>query len=107
MKYIIERSSDWFPETAPIPGAVISDIHEYIRVKKGYENQGGFRKITNWEDDGNGIVRGYRPEPSSVWIAEIEDLHGLVLKTGHSIILKKPDNAEGLWRIEIYDSYRE
>ena len=77
MKYIITRSSAWGEK--PIESATPAQVHLY----------------------------SYRyTSISDVWVAEVDDLHEFVRIYGE-IILKEPDNEEGLWTIEIYDDYRE
>lgn len=34
MKYIIEKSSDWRPETLPVEGAVQEEIHRILKIRK-------------------------------------------------------------------------
>jgi hypothetical protein len=108
MKYIIERSSDRYEK--PVSSAVEMEVHFYSwRVPK-------FRYNPYWPDfeknhrdiivENDGRYRGTSKLPEKVWVAEIEDLHNFVAEYGDTILFR-PNNEEGLWRVEIYDSYRE
>lgn len=109
MKYIIKRSSDSFEK--PIENAHVEEVHFFDRRIKDIEN-----RPSVWENfkkrnhdihlDKNGNWCGTNNAPEEVWVTEVEDLHKFVEEYG-TIILMEPDNAEGLWTIEIYDSYRE
>jgi hypothetical protein len=106
MKYIIEKSSNWRPETPPVEGAIQEEIHRILKIRKGYEHK--WSNKYQWkESDEEGILECVNDETETVWVAEVEDLHKFVLEVGHRIILDKPTCVEGYWQIEIYDYYRE
>ena len=109
MKYIIKRSSGLFEQ--PIENSHLEGLHFFDRRVKFIEEEPRI-----WEKfkhrnhdihlDKNGNWCGTNNEPKEEWVTEVEDLHKFVEEYGR-IILMKPDNAEGLWTIEIYDGYRE
>ena len=109
MKYVIERTSDFWNENQPVEGAWKEKVHNFDSRVKAFK---AFVNYESWlatlkdvhEDEDN--VYGTKIEPEDVWVAEVESLHDLVEKYG-KIILFKADNEEGLWKIEIYDDYRE
>lgn len=108
MKYIIKRTSAW--DEKPIPECVAMQVHNYdYRLLRIKENQNVWKEFCNRNTDiqiVDGYYRGTNIEETDVWVAEVQDLHKFVLTYGE-IILDKPRNAEGLWKIEIYDDYRE
>ncbi len=110
MKYIIERTSAWGEQ--PIPSAHVEKVHlyDYRRKPRDNDNMKWFNEfIASCHDirqTDDGRIRGVLNRPIDVWVDEIEDLHGFVEQYG-CIILDKPSCEEGLWSVEIYDSYRE
>lgn len=109
MKYIIRRSSEWFDK--PIENAHSEEVHFFDRRIKDIENKPKiWKQYAEYNHDihldKDGCWCGTNNNPSDVWVADVEDLHKFCEEYG-TIILTKPDNAEGLWQIEIYDAYRE
>lgn len=95
----------------PIKNSFLIKVHCFDRCFKDIENNPNL-----WENfkkrnhdihlDKDGFWCGTNNVPTEVFVADVEDLHKFVEEYG-TIILMKPDNAEGLWTIEIYDGYRE
>lgn len=108
MKYIIERTSNW--EGKPIDECTKMKVHKYdyrnLCVKDHKLFWEDFCKCNRDIQIFDDCYRGTHIEAKDVWVAEVNDLHEFVNQYG-DIILSEPDNEEGLWRIEIYDDYRE
>ena len=108
MKYIIRRSSSW--DEKPIDLAIKESVHYFDRRTRVVEKTENWKQFTKCNHDihldEDDCWCGTNNNPSDVWVADVEDLHKFCKEYG-TIILMKPDNAEGLWIIEIYDSYRE
>lgn len=109
MKYIIKRLSDLYNK--PIYNATKETVHNLSKRYRYIEN-----KLDVWKNfveqynnihlDEENCWCGTSNVPTEVWVAEVYDLHSFANEYG-TIILKRPDNAEGLWTIEIYDDYME
>ena len=110
MMYIVTRSSD--SKKKPIDDCTREKVHfyEYILVscKDNPDSWKHFeRRNRNIHKTIDGkYYTGTNKEDSEVYVAVVNDLHEFVNQYG-DIILSEPDNEEGLWRIEIYDDYRE
>ena len=106
-KYIVNRTSTWGEK--PIEEAEPCKIHPYFRIKGNAPETLKKRLRESSEiirEFNDGGFEGYRLMEDDVWSCDIPDLHNFVEKYG-KIILSKPDNKEGLWKVEIYDDYRE
>jgi hypothetical protein len=108
MKYIIKRSSGLFEQ--PIENSHLEGLHFFDRRYKSFSSDPFWEKYKKRNHDihldKDGYWCGTNNEPKEEWVTEVEDLHKFAEEYG-TIILFPPDNAEGLWTIEIYDSYRE
>lgn len=108
MRYIIERTSAWGER--PTEKSTTQSVHLYDYRVAEFRNYKNWDKFCSINHDimrtAEGYWRGTNNEPTEVWTEEVDDLHGYVREHG-KIILTEPNNAEGLWKIEIYDDYRE
>lgn len=108
MKYIIERTSDL--DARPTDYCIHEEVHKFdyrnLRIKEHEYNWKQFHDICRDISIVDGYYVGVRKMATDVWVSEVDDLHEFVRKYGR-IILFPPDNEEGLWKIEIYDDYRE
>lgn len=107
MKYIVCRSSN--SAKKPCDNAQPVQIHEYWSFSKfSYEHNEHFNELYRdvvLDEDGD-VERCTKIEPQKTWLCEIDNLHEFATEYGQ-IILSPPNNEEGYWEIEIYDSYRE
>lgn len=105
MKYIVKRASDW--NSMPVRDCKYEPINELIKIRKASENPPDWMKerCANIHVEGDLFV-GTNKYPEHVWTLEIDDLHAFVERYG-TIVLSKPENDEGLWRVLIYDDYIE
>lgn len=108
-KYIVSRTSDWRGVDKPVEGATSVMVHWYRMVSgiaaNSYQKDMREKLDIDYEDE-NGNFGGYEKKPTVEWLCDIPDLQEFVKKYG-KIILMEPENKEGIWEVEIYDSYRE
>lgn len=107
MKYIVSRSSSWFGK--PIPQARKGEVHPFCNLVAGalpYRVSKVREMCHNFHRKDDGTWFGIYNEPTDVWFCDIDDLHKFAEQYGR-IILSPPENEEGIWKIEIYDDFRE
>ena len=117
MKYVVSRTSIWRvdPDIPPCPGAKIETLMTAdIRT---VSNPDELPSKNVWYSQGQNhrTIEGciVRDMPVNVWTVEIPDLHAFVQEHGDIILSHYSDIVYGdgknlkLFKVEIYDDYRE
>lgn len=117
MKYVVSRTSIWGidPNRPPCPNAKIETL--LVADIRQFSSPDELPSKTVWYGGGQNhrVVEGciVRDIPTNVWTVEIPDLHEFAREHG-SIILESYANIatiDGksikLFKVEIYDDYRE